>query len=90
MEIEVEHDSFFCGANLHKFQALPQVDNLMRHELEKGHRAGRIAAQRIEDRCFGIYAHPRGLRRHGVAMENFRKQRCFDEEFVGRRCAKNQ
>src|SRR5262245_13299069 len=70
MEIEVEHDPFFCGANLHQFQALPQLDDLMRHELEKGHRAVRIGTQGIEHRGFGIYAHPRRLRCHGVAMEN--------------------
>jgi hypothetical protein len=34
-EIEVEHDSFFCGANLHKFETLAQLNNLMRHELKK-------------------------------------------------------
>src|SRR6516165_2230069 len=79
MEIEVEHDSFFCGANLHQFQALPQLDDLMRHELEKGHRAVRIGAQGTEHRGFGIYAHPRRLRCHGVAMENVGKQRRFDE-----------
>jgi len=90
IEVEVEHHSFFCGAHLHQFQALPQLDDLMRHELEEGHRAGRIGAQGLEDRGFGIYAHPRRFRCHGVAMENFGKQRCFDKEFVGWCRAKDQ
>src|SRR5262249_5012795 len=90
IEIEVEHDSFFCGANLHELQALPQLNDLMRRELEQGYRAGGIGAQGMEDRVLGKYANPRRFRCHGVAMENFGKQRCFDEEFVGWCCAKNQ
>jgi hypothetical protein len=80
--IEVEHHPVFGGANLHEFKALPQLYDLMRYVRQEGHGTCRIAAKSVQYRGLRIYAHPGGLRRHGVAMEGVGKERRFDEELA--------
>src|SRR5215510_6186364 len=54
----------------------------MRHVCQERHGARRVGAKRVQHHGLGIYAHPRGLRRHRVAMEGIGKERRFDEELA--------
>src|SRR5262249_16682252 len=49
-----------------------------------------VGAKSVQHHGLGIYAHPRGLRRHGVAMEGIGKERRSAKQLASGRGAEEQ
>lgn len=58
VKIKIQHHAIFGRADLHQFESLPGLDHLMGHELYERESARWVGVERLQDRGFGINAHP--------------------------------